>query len=200
MKVTKITKQQKNETRYSVFVDGSYAFSLSQAALLSSKLVKGQEVSQKQLGELKQLANGDKLYNQACRYVTLRLRTSWEVSQYLQRKQASPTLIQEILNKLSNSGLIDDGQYVQAYVHDRQLARPTSRRKIIFELRKKHVSNEVIEAALNSDDTDQTALRVLINRKRQQPRYQDDLKLMQYLSRQGFHYGDIKEAMAGSDP
>jgi regulatory protein len=200
MKITSIRQQQKRTKRYSVFVDGSYAFSLSEPALLSSKITRGQELNQEQFRELTLLASGDTLYNQACRYVTLRLRTAWEVSQYLQRKQASPALVHEILNKLSNVGLVDDAQYVQAYIHDRQLAHPTSHRKIIFELRKKHVADEVIEAALGDDKADHTALMALITRKRQQSRYQDDLKLMQYLSRQGFHYGDIKEALANSDP
>jgi regulatory protein len=200
MIITSIRQQQKRTKRYSIFVDGSYAFSLSEAALLSSKITRGQELNQEQFRELMLLASGDTLYNQACRYVTLRLRTAWEVAQYLQRKQASPPLVHEILNKLSNVGLVDDAQYVQAYIHDRQLTRPTSRRKISFELRKKHVADETIEAALRSDTTDQTALTALISRMRQQQRYQDDLKLMQYLSRQGFHYGDIKEALANSDP
>jgi regulatory protein len=199
MKITKITKQQKNAKRYSIFIDEVYAFSLSEAALLSSKISSGQELTQKQARELKLLASRDKLYTQAYRYSALRLHTSWEVSQYLERKQASPALINEILNKLSNIGLIDDMHYAQAYVHDRQLLRPTARRKIIFELRKKHVSDEVIDAILNSSKTDQTALKALINRKRQQSRYRDDLKLMQYLARQGFHYSDIKEALHSSE-
>jgi len=114
----------------------------------------------------------------------------------LERKQAPPALIDELLNKLTNIGLVNDAEYAKVYIHDRQLLRPTSRLKISFELRKKHVSGEIIEDALNaSEDIEQTALKDLIERKRQQTRYQDDLKLMQYLARQGFHYSDIKKAL-----
>jgi regulatory protein len=196
MKITGITQQQKHSHRYSIFIDGAYAFSLSEAALISSKLHHGQELSSTQAGELKLLASGDKLYGQACRYIALRLRTAWEISRYLERKQAPPALIDELLNKLSSIGLVDDAGYAKVYIHDRQLLRPTSRLKIAFELRKKHVSKEIIEAALNgSEDIEQTALKDLIERKRQQPRYQDEMKLMQYLARQGFHYSDIKKAL-----
>ncbi|HVA11396.1 MAG TPA: RecX family transcriptional regulator [Candidatus Dormibacteraeota bacterium] len=196
MKITGITQQQKHPERYSVFIDGAYAFSLGEAALISSKLHHGQELKPKQAGELKLLASGDKLYGQACRYIALRVRTAWEVSRYLERKQAPPALASELLNKLSNIGLIDDAQYAKVYIHDRQLLRPTSRLKIAFELRKKHVAEEIIEAALNaSEEIEQTALSDLIERKRQQSRYKDDLKLMQYLARQGFHYSDIKKAL-----
>jgi regulatory protein len=200
MKITRITQQQKRTNRYSVFVDGVYSFSLSEAALISSQVTRGQELSQTQLGELKRLSTDDKLYNKACRYVAIRPHTAWEVSCYLERQQASPALIDEILNKLSNIGLVDDAQYAKAYVHDRQLLRPTSRRKIMFELRKKHVAGDIIEAVLQANEgTDQTTLQTLVERKRQQSRYQDDLKLMQYLARQGYHYSDIKAVMKSSE-
>ncbi len=196
MKITSITRQQKRLDRYSVFVDGAYAFSLSEAALLTCGVTRGQELSQKELGELQGLSTNDKLYNKVTRYAALRPHTTWEISEYLKRQQASPSLAVELLNKLSNIGLVDDTQYAKAYVHDRQLLRPTSRRKITFELRKKHVAKEIIEEVLTaSEQDDQAALRSLIERKRQQSRYQDDLKLMQYLARQGFHYSDIKAAL-----
>lgn len=200
MKISGITQQQKRSERYSIYVDGKYAFSLSEAALLTSQVTKGQELSPGQLRELQLLADEDKLYAMASRYVAIRLRTAWEVSRYLERKQASPALIEEILNKLSNIGLVDDAHYVQVYIHDRQLLRPTSRRKITFELRKKHVAGETIDAALaGNDEADSSALQSIIERKRQQSHYADDLKLMQYLARQGFHYSDIKEALKSSE-
>ena len=45
MKITSIKQQAKNSGRYSVYIDEEYAFSLSESALLASKLVKGQEVT-----------------------------------------------------------------------------------------------------------------------------------------------------------
>ena len=39
-------------------------------------------------------------------------------------------------------------------------------------------------------------LKAEVEKKRRQPKYQDDLKLMQYLARQGYTYDDIKRALA----
>lgn len=182
--------------RYSIFVEGKYAFSLSDTALLDTKLANGQEISEKQIGELKRLSIDDKLYNQTLRYLAMRPRTKWEIEFYLGRKQASPTLIDTILNKLSNAGLLDDNKFAEAFVSDRRLLRPTSRRKMIMELRKKHVEDEIIQTVIGFEQQDeQTALRAIIESKRRQSKYQDDLKLMQYLARQGFDYGDIKSAL-----
>jgi len=199
MKITSIKQQAKRTDRYSIFVDDKYCFSLSETALLDSKLASGQELDAEQIEGFKQLSADDKVYNQALRYVAMRPRSCWEVQFYLERKHASPPLIELILNKLSVIGLLDDAKYAQAFVNDRRLLRPTSRRKITAELKKKRIASEVIEKVLGSGSADdQTALHSVIKSKRRQAKYQDDLKLMQYLARQGFNYDDIKSAL-GTD-
>jgi regulatory protein len=199
MKITSIKQQIKRADRYSVFVEGKYEFSLSEGALLESKVASGQELTKEQLGEFKKLSADDKLYNQTLRYVAMRPRTDWEIEFYLERKSASPPLVESILNKLSNIGLIDDRKYAQAFINDRKLLRPASRRKITAELRKKRVADEIIQQVTSAEELDdQTALRAVIERKRRQTKYQDDTKLMQYLARQGFGYDDIKSALQNS--
>jgi regulatory protein len=197
MKITAIKQQIKKKDRFSVFVDGKYEFSLGETALLESKLTSGVEISAGKLRELKQLSDDDKLYGQTLRYVALRPRSRWELAFYLEKKKkASPALTESILNKLSIIGLVDDEKLAKAFVHDRRLLRPASRRKLINELRKKHISNEIIEKAIGTEAGDeQAALQAVIEQKRRQTKYQDDQKLMQYLARQGFNYGDIKSAL-----
>jgi regulatory protein len=196
MHITAIKRQLKDTERYSIFLDGEYAFSLSAQALLDSRLSPGGEVSQNQLAGFKKLDSEDKLYNQALRYAALRTRTVWEITRYLERYQVTPLLIEQITNKLVGLGFVSDLKYAQAYVNDRQRLRPTSRRKIISELQQKHLSDDVIREVVSHETEDeQASLVAVINRKRQQLRYQDELKLMQYLARQGFAYGDIKAAL-----
>ncbi len=191
MKITDIKAQVKTAGRYSIFIDGGYAFSLSDVALLDQQLKLGQEVSKERVSELKQLSSDDKLYGLTLRYLGIRPRSEWEVRTYLQRKQASPALANSILNKLSKVGYINDLSFAQAWVSHRRLLRPTSKLKLQQELRSKHVSDEVIHRVLAGDEADeQQILRVLAEKKR--GRYREDIKLMQYLVRQGFSYEDVK--------
>lgn len=198
MKITSIKQQVKRTDRYSIFVDGKYAFSLSEVALLDSKLGSGQELSKQQVSDFKKLSADDKLYNQTLRYVAMRPRSRWEIEFYLEyKKKVSPSLTDEILSKLSLIGLIDDEKLAKAMVNDRRLLRPTSRRKMISELRKKRIADDIIEQALGTEkeEEEQAALKAVIISKRRQTKYQDDQKLMQYLARQGFSYDDIKTAL-----
>jgi regulatory protein len=197
MRVTAIKQQVKQKNRYSLFVDGTYSFSLSESALLESTLTSGEEISAGQLRELKKLSEDDKIHSQTLRYIALRPRSRWELKFYLEKKKkASPALAETILNKLSIVGLIDDEKLARAFVNDRRLLRPASRRKLINELRKKHIPEEIIEKAIgNESEDEQAALRAVIEKARRQTKYQNDEKLMQYLARQGFSYGDIKDAL-----
>lgn len=196
MKVTKITQQVKRPDRYSIFVEGKYSFSLSESALLQSKLVSGQELSKEQVDEYKKLSADDKVYNQALRYAAMRQRSMWEMESYLQRKKAAPPLQESILNKLSDIGLLSDEQFARAWVANRRLLKPTSLRRLKQELRAKRVSDEVIEQVLAEDETDELdTLRELVEKKRKQAKYHDTQKLMQYLARQGYNYDDIKSVL-----
>jgi regulatory protein len=189
--ITAIKAQVKTAGRYSIFVDGKYAFSLSDVALLEQQVRIGQEVTKDRLGELKQLSTDDKLYGLVLRYLSVRPRSEWEVQTYLNRKQASPALVDSMLNKLSKEGYLNDHSFAQAWVSSRRLLRPTSKRKLQQELRSKRVSDEVIGQVLADDVTDERQLLRELTAKRR-ARYTDEVKLMQYLVRQGFSYEDVK--------
>lgn len=194
MKVTEIKAQTRRARRFSVFVDGKYAFSLSEAGLLEQKLYVGQELEVSEVGQLKQAASDEKMYGLALRYVALRPRSNWEVSDYLKRKAATSALSDQIVNKLSSMDLLNDLKFARAWVESRRLLRPTSRRKLQQELRAKHVSNAVISQVLRADENDEReALRQLVAKKR--ARYPDRLKFMRYLVRQGFNYDAIKSIL-----
>ena len=201
MKITKISQQLTRPDRYSIFVDEKYTFSLSERALLESGIVSGQELTAAEVSSFQQLSHDDKIYGQALRYVAMRSHTAWEMQSYMERKDAPPALIQQILSKLIDVGLVDDYKYAASFVKDRRLLRSSSRRKIIAELKKKRVADAAITSAFDDSEPDEErqALRDMIVRKRRQTKYQDNVKLMQYLARQGYGYGDIKSALAADD-
>ncbi|HSW79593.1 MAG TPA: RecX family transcriptional regulator [Candidatus Saccharimonadales bacterium] len=194
MKITEIKAQVKTAGRFSIFVDDKYAFSLSDTALLEQKLYIGQELDDKQLKDLKQASDDDKAFGLVLRYASMRPHSEWEIRSYMQRKKVTPALADKLLNKLTNLNLVDDISFAKSWVESRRLLRPTSKRKLQQELRAKRVGDDAINQALAEDEADeQDVLRALIAKKR--ARYPDDLKLMQYLARQGFKYDDIKSAL-----
>lgn len=198
MKITAIKQQVKRPDRYSIYIDGKFAFGLSEQGLLENKLATGQEFDAAQLKALTQTAATDKAYGNALRYVVMRPRSVWEMETYLRRKQVDEPVAEQIIERLTALDLLNDEHFAETWVANRRLLKATSKRRLRLELQQKHVAERIIDRVLHEDETDERdVLRQLIQKKR--GRYADTTKLMQYLARQGFGYDDIKSALAAED-
>lgn len=199
MKITAIKQQVKRADRYSIYGDGKYLFSFSEGELLASGLRIGQELNESNLAELKDKAVIDKAYDRAINLVSRRPRSEWELREYLKRKEYEIGVQDEVINRLSERGYVNDADFARRWVENRRLLKSTSKRRLSQELRQKRIADDIIKEVLENDETDELeVLKDLVERKRKQTKYQDDLKLMQYLARQGFSYDLIKESLTKS--
>ena len=196
MRVSDIKQQVKRADRYSIYIDGKYACSFSESELLKLGLRIGQELTVSEFEDLKTNAVLDKAYDRSINLISRRPRSEWELRDYLKRKESEPEVIEATITRLAERGYVDDSEFARRWVSNRRLLTATSKRRLSQELRQKRVSDDIIDQVLSEDETDERqVLRELIERKRKQTKYQDDMKLMQYLSRQGYNYEDIKAAL-----
>lgn len=198
--VTNIKKQKKRADRVSVYVDGRYSFSLSTQQLNELKLSVGSEVSQTEIEQFTSTSATGKLLDKAFRQLARRPRSRWEMQDYLRRKDATEEQIDEVIGRLDTYGYLDDKAFAESWVRSRRALKPTSQKKLQFELKKKRVPSKIIDEVLDEDATNEIEqLKQLIVKKRRQTRYQEKQKLMAYCARQGFHYSDIKQALEELD-
>lgn len=200
MKITQIKQQVKRADRYSIYVDGKYSFSLGENEFLKLGLHSGQEITDDVLAEYKDESSYGKWFDRILNLLSFRLRSEWELRDYLRRKDCPPEVTDKILNKLSVNGYVNDEQFAKRWVENRRLLKATSRRKLHMELKQKRISNEIIDKVLTNDkeEVDELAiLRELVDKK--QHRYPDKTKFMQYLARQGYGYQDIKTVLSELD-
>lgn len=195
--ITKITQQQRRSDRYSIYIDDAYRLSLSVDAFRQAGLRTGDELSEAEITQLKTVSELGKALDHAFRYLTLRLRSHSEVATYLQRKHYPEEVINQALEKLEQQGAIDDHRFANAWVEDRLMFNPRSRRALQAELRQKGIAPDVVDQVLAAVDGDAEAdtLVTLITEKRLLARYDDERKLIQYLNGKGFGYGTIKAAL-----
>ncbi|HUB94251.1 MAG TPA: RecX family transcriptional regulator [Verrucomicrobiae bacterium] len=194
MKVTAIKQQVKRQDRYSIYIDDVYTCSLSESALIESRLASGQELDAAQVTALKEQSGLDRAYNNALRYVVMRPRSEWELADYFRRKKIDEQAAQQVTERLRSLDLMNDLTFARSWVANRRLLKSTSKRKLTLELKQKHVAESIIQQVLAEDESDdREQLRTLIEKKR--ARYPDDQKLLQYLLRQGFSYEDSKAAI-----
>ena len=196
--VTAISRQKRNEAKYSIKIDGSHAFSLSDLDLSASDLRVGVELSDDEVEAWQRRAGESKAYDQALRYLGIRLRSKAELERYLARKGWEADVVDDTLTRLVQLGLVDDVAFAAAWVRERQLLRPRSIQALRFELMKLGVARDDIDAAVDSDGGDQIDTLVQLVERRQR-QYPDRQKLMAYLARQGFRYDQIKTAFERVD-
>lgn len=197
MKITAIQAQVKTKGRFSVFVDDKYAFSFSEQGLMDHGIRIGLELDEQAIKSYKKLSADDKAYGLTLDYLARRARSEWELRDYFKRKGYDPGLGEQILDRVKQYGYVDDKKFAEGWVANRRQLKSMSKRKLIAELRAKHVASGVIDEVLAEDETDERdMLREQVAKKRRQTKYQDNQKLMQYLAGQGFGYEDIKTVLA----
>lgn len=223
MKVTKIQQQVKRRDRYSVYIDEAYSFSLSEYQLASSGLRLGKEFTASEIEKFATESQFGKAYERSLNYVMIRPRSEKEIKDYLTRTFLYPkpksylnkngesvfkkqdvdkvkvhAMIDRVMERLGEKGYINDAGFAKAWIASRQLTKKSSKRRLEQELRAKGVDPEIIATELQSETvTERENLKEAIIKKRRLPKYQDEVKLTQYLLRQGFNYDDIKSELTG---
>ena len=230
MKVTDITPQQKNSDRVNVYLDGQFAFGLHVEVLLQYRLKKNQELSENQIIELKSADAFRQAYDKALNFLSVRPRSSREIMQYLRQKliykhpdysqltQADTrqqfiteqqSNIEQVLNRLGQAGYINDVEFAQWWISNRQQFRPRGKRLLLLELKAKGVSDTDIQTALTTpreeghfsserteyNETD--AARQLATKQLKKylalPPFEQKQRLSRYLASKGFDWDTINQ-------
>ncbi len=82
----------------------------------------------------------------AMNYLKIRPRSRGELEDYLERKSFSSEARASVLIKLEENGLIDDRNFVEAWLYHRTKAMPRGRLFVIQELRRKKVPQDLIDS------------------------------------------------------
>jgi len=103
----------------------------------------------------------------ALRKLTGAPQTRAQLATAMAKRSVPDQVAGDVLDRLTDAGLIDDAAYAQAWVQSRQAGRGLSRRALGQELRRKGVDQEVIDDALSLIDVGQeeAAARELVRRR-----------------------------------
>ena len=132
------------------------------------------------------------------RFISYRTRSNREVVDYLRLRWGyDQNVIDGVVARLRSADLVNDARFAASWVADRVSLRPHSRRRLAAELYQKGLSSDDVEVALSglSADDYREMLAGVAVKKRREVGYQDDQKLIAFLSRQGYAHEDIVEAL-----
>jgi regulatory protein len=192
-KVTALKVQKRNPNRVNVYLDGEYALGL--ARIVAAWLQVGQELTDAEIERLQTQDGNEKALQTALRMLSYRPRSEAEIKKKLSQKGFPNEVIEQIMDRLRQNGLLDDAQFAQAWVENQANFRPRGRRVLALELRMKGISPEVIEETLpEAGDEEALAYQAGNSQAKRWNRLEWKdfrLKMTQFLARRGFTYETI---------
>jgi regulatory protein len=188
-KISAITAQKRNKERVNIYLDGEFAFGL--ARILAAWLWVGQELSDEKIAELTAQDAREAVYSQAIKLLNYRDRTEAEMRRSLKNDDVPEEVIDEVLERLRRAGLINDENFAQNWIENRNEFRPRSRRALTYELKARGVDREAVEHALEQINDDELAYQAALKQSRKYsglpwPEFRQ--KMYAFLARRGFSY------------
>lgn len=196
-------KPQKRKKRFNIYLDGKFSFGLDADTLVKSGLKINQEISQEEIEKLVKENEFVKVYDRVLKFLSYRPRSEKELQDWFRKKNVGEETQKMIVKKLQKLGYLDDKEFVNWWIGQRMAFKPMGKRLLAMELRKKGISQEVIDEQLNNLTIEQFGEKKLAEKvaekKLKSLKQYSGLELRQKLytalARRGFSWETIKEVL-----
>jgi len=195
--ITTLETQKNNPDRINVYLDGEFAFGISR--FVGAWLSTGQKIDESKIKTLITFDEKERALQSALRFIGYKQRTEAEVINKLEKLKFTSEVIDTTMNELREKKYVDDKEFAVQWIEIRSESKPRGKNLFLFELRKKGISADVIEAAIESiPDESEMALRLGKKYLKRFSSLKDDdfrKKMTGVLSRRAFPYSVVKESI-----
>ena len=187
--VTAVKTPKRGRSRLSIYLNGTFAFSLEKEVVREHGLHPGQLLSEEELHGLRRADLLHRCLAAALRLLSYRPRSEMEMRQRLGLRFETET-VDTVVSQLKERQLLDDAAFARFWKENREAFRPRSSKLLEMELRRKGVDSEVVSQALMGVDDDELAHRAARKKGHNLEKDYDVFrrKLGAYLVRRGFSY------------
>jgi len=196
--ITGIQIQKKNRRRYSLFLDGEFAFSVSER--IAGTLHTGSAISSDRLEAIKSEDEKHRAIEKAFDCLASRPKSRMEMVAYLENKDFSVAAVSHAVTRMEELGYINDSEFARAWVESRLRFRPRGAFGLRYELSSKGVAQTIIDTALEGFDENKAAMRAIDSRRK---RWKDldpkkmRIKILGFLKRRGFSLETVHTIIDG---
>lgn len=188
-------------TFYQVTIDHQEKIKVSEDLLVRFRLLKGSELTEEQMADVKEQASYDYGLQEALNYISYQLRTEKETRTYLQKKEIPLEDRHKITARLKELDVLNDRTYAMSYVRTQIRLSDKGPSNLYQQLRKKGVQDDLIDEALElytpelqAEIAARTAAKGV--KKIRGKSYRETLqKLRMNLTKKGFNQDIIQQAV-----
>ena len=172
-------------------------FLFTEESCLRNNVSVGQAATSELLKDLERAERRVNAHEAALRLLASRPRSETEMRTRLAMRGIDPSAIDDEIERLRASGLLDDQKFAHAWVEDRKRASPRGSRMLRYELLGRGIDPESAERATSDINDRETALALARGRARRAPHTNYEAffaKVGGFLRRRGFDYEVTAEA------
>ncbi len=202
MLITDIKVQKSRKNRFSIYIDGKYRFSLDFNTIQQVGLHVGDEIDEKKIDELVRRDEYARCRDYALLLLSYRDRSESELNNRLLKKGFHHDVARELVGNLKKEGIVNDFAFASKWVEDTCANRPMGRMRAVFELRKKMLSDGIIEAVIEEKFDGNTEQRLAHSAAEKKMKslesYPPDTaqeRLYRFLKNRGFQFDIINGLM-----
>ncbi len=148
MKIIKYKKTSKD--KYKLFLDNNESITLFEDVIVNNNLLLSKEIDKNTLDDLIKQNNDMYVYNIAIKYISIKMRSTKEIKEYLSMKGIDVSIIKSTINKLLDEGYLNDEKFTTSYINDQMNLSPKGPLKIRKELLKYGINETIINDNLNN--------------------------------------------------
>jgi len=201
VKISRIETQKRNKKRCSIFIDDIYSISLTKDLILKYNLNEGDEITDDVIRNILLEEEKEKIKQRAFKILHYRERSAQELKERLLKIGYDEQLVNEVIQDFIEDKTLDERRFAQAFVTDYTRLKPKGNRFIIQELKKKKISQEIIDEMINLRDEKSLALdflnKKLTNLNKNDPKQRR--KIIYRLLNRGFTPKIIYEILGEGD-
>lgn len=195
-KITALKINRRRKNLVDVYLDGTKKIQLGKSVAYDLQI--GQTLSADQIEELKERHLEQQLFLKAVDLVSRRPRSEGEIRVRFTKMKANSEIQEKVIVRLREARMLDDLAFANAWVENRLTFRPRSAWALSFELRKKGVSQELIEQVLEGFNEENAAYKAALIGSRKFRNLSNNnfrKRLGAYLKRRGFRYHIISPVL-----
>lgn len=141
----KIIKYKKIKNKYRVYFDNDTNIDLYEDIILKNNLLLKKEVDDKKLEKIKKENSKEEIYDKSLKYISIKMRTKNEIKKYLGRFKYNLEDINLVIDRLEKNGLLNEENYIKAYIYDKMNLTSDGPNKIKANLINEKMNQELID-------------------------------------------------------
>ena len=150
MKIIKYEKKGNNT--YKIYLENNQTITVYEDVILKNNLLYKKEIDIELLEKISNDNLYEEIYNKCVKYISVRIRSSYEIKEYLRKKEIDSSLIETTIDKLIKNNLLNDEIFAKAFINDKLNFTTMGPYRIEQELKKHKIDSNIISKYLYNID------------------------------------------------